>query len=282
MRSASDPKTVIRRVTDADATGGINCVSLVGAWLVRTDVTAVPSRLIPGPPSPWTLVATNLSTGERLVLDHGMTDMVRQFACPVVHDMQLAWTSGYARSTSLFDLAAEATRRVLVPGKPVGWDGDRVLLAQYTKRTARVLRVAPGSAAPPMPVLTTTRVDQLRAVAGRLVWWARDDPNSDNFRTRVYACPIGDCQVGDLPSHQLVNLNVDIGWVAVSSKLVAWTSAGQDVQPLRILRLDDGSAVPNQINSDAGPLVADGNTIAFVSTPLGEIAPMTLHVLHVT
>lgn len=282
LRSASDPKAVVYRVTDPQATGGIYCVSLSAAWLVRTDLTAVPSRLIPGPPQPWTLVATNLSTGERVVLDRGMTDMARGFACPVAHDTQLAWSSGHQQSTTVFDLTARTARHVLVPGNPVGWDGDGVLLAQYTKRTARVLRITPGSASPPMPVLATTRVDQLRAVAGRLVWWARDDPYSDNFHTRLYACRISDCQVGDLPSHQLASLNVDLGWTAVSSEVIAWTSAGQDVPPLRILRLDDGSSIRNLVNSEVWPLAADGNTIAFISTPLGQIAPMTLHVLQIT
>ena len=282
VRSASDPAHVIERIDDVHATAGSNCVSLAGAWLVRTDVTAVPSHLVPGPPQPWTLVATNLSTGRRLVLDRGMTDMARQLACPVAHGTGLAWTSGHARSTRIVDLAGGVTRRLLIPGDPIGWEGDRVLLAQYAGRTARVLRVGSGPTSRPELVLTATGVDQLRAAPGRLVWWGRKKPNSDNFHTRVYACPVDDCRTGNLPTHLLAALDVDLGWAAVSSQLVAWTSAGEHAPPLTITRLDDGSSVGNEVDSDAGPLVADRDTIAFVGTPLGEIAPMTLHVLQVS
>jgi hypothetical protein len=145
----------------------------------------------------------------------------------------------------------------------------------------RVVRAGVGSTAPPLPVLTA-KAEQLRAVAGRLLWWGRRNPNSENFRTRIYTCLASNCQAGDLPSHRLAVSAHELGWVAVSSTLVAWSGEGPHAQALTIRRLDTGQSVPNNIKGEVWPLAADGNTVAFVTTPLGKVAPYTLHVLRVT
>lgn len=281
VRQASDPTSTLYRRTDAWATGGFACMQLVGDWLVRTDTHRVPSRLIPGPPEPWALLATNMRTGRRVELDHGKTDMSSEYACPVANGTRLAWTSGQARSTTVFDLATGVTSRVSASGDPVGWNGDSILLARYTKRRVHVVRAGAGSTAPPLPVLTAT-AEQLRAVAGRLVWWGRRNPNSENFRTRIYTCLVSNCRAGDLPSHQLTVSANELGWVAVSSTLMAWSGEGPHAQALTIRRLDTGQSVPNEIKGEVWPLAAAGNTVAFVTTPLGKVAPFTLHVLRVT
>ena len=161
--------------------GYLSCPTLSGDWLVYTDVQDEPTMLSPGPTQPWKLIARNVATGEQRTLDSGMTDMGSEFACAVRDGERIAWTSGRAAQTTVYDLRSTARHTVAVTGDPLTFIGQDVVVARTAVgHRSTVVRVDPISGS--SRAVASFTGGEVRARLGHLLWYETTSVEGDPER----------------------------------------------------------------------------------------------------
>jgi len=276
VRSVDQPSVVSFSMRSSWLKGGdLYCPTINGDWLVFTDVQDEPTMLSPGPPQAWKLVARNIATGEQRVLDTGTADMANEFACAVRDGDRLAWTSGHASETTLFDLRTWARKGVMLSGTPVGYARAGLVVARIAigpRASAELVNPATGSHRP------IAKFEGLYVQAGGnyLVWYERT--SDDGSSGLLHVCELPTCPGGSAPNNAatvLDRVSGDNPPTAIGDEYVAWTMQDGTVTVRRI----DGRGTAMTVDGYVSHLAADGRLLAFVGvTNAGT--PQEKDVLH--
>jgi hypothetical protein len=263
LRSLSDPTHATAAVTSTYAKGGyLTCPTIDGDWLVYTDVESVRTTFSPGPPSPWTLIARNIATGEQRVLDSGVADMGNEFACAVRAGQRLAWTAGAARHTSVYDIPTTSTRSVSVAGWPVGFVDAGVLIASYAADSTVGIVLADPSTGRRTNVATLDHAANVRfGDDDRLVWSERSGGPEGGGPTLVHVCSLSTCGAADSAKSVIGSAATEPSTFAIGAGFVAWPG---DTSPVTVTRFD-GTVVTGTGEGDAFSVAADGTRLAYVA-----------------